>query len=238
MTTHLAQLFKLKKNQIFMLRDRGYTIDENETRLLAATVDEFLRYYEEVARARQLKVDNTGERQRAYDHIYQALSHFYQHADGSILLVYYARPTKSKQLDVEEIKQFTMEVNTRGVPSAMLISRQQLSSKAKDEFSKITIRQLRLFLDEELFYNLTEHYLVPKHRVLSDDEAKDFLTSNRLRTNQLPILKWDDPVSKWYGFIPGQIVEVLRENLAAETLVDEYRSYRFVDEPAIEKPSR
>lgn len=153
--------------------------------------------------------------------------------------MYYARYGRtSKFLGVDEVKNFITQITTEGVSSAILISSQTLSPKAKDIFTEIPLKQLRHFLDSDLFYNVTRHYMVPHHRAMLPEEAKAFLTVNNLRPNQLPILKWENPVAKWYGFFPGQIIEISRINLATETLVDDYKSYRVVDEPSLEKKPR
>ena len=223
---HPSRLLKLKINQIFMIRDRGYDIKE-EARVLEMGPAEFITYYTQKAR------------ENGVDTLYQALSNTYTNREGSTLLVYYARFGRtSKFLGVDEVKTFFNQINDKGVTSAILISSQALSTKAKDTYTDIPIKHIQHFLDDELFYNVTHHYMVPHHRAMSAEEAKAFLTTNSLQPSKFPILRWEDPVAKWYGFIPGQIIEISRLNLATETLVDDYKSYRVVDEPSLEKKSR
>ena len=86
------------------------------------------------------------------------------------------------------------------------------------------------------------HELVPKHIPLSEEEALAFERTNKLKRRQLPLLRYGDlqsraiekkkrvidPIVSYYGFRPGQIVRIVRDNFIVETLVDRYITHRFV----------
>lgn len=76
-----------------------------------------------------------------------------------------------------------------------------------------------------LSFDLAEHVLVPRHGVV-DGEALDRIRARYGNTDEFPLLFTDDPISKWYGFSEGQIVEIHRDNAGvAETY------YRRVAKP-------
>ena len=65
------------------------------------------------------------------------------------------------------------------------------------------------YLSQELMYNPTKHRLVPKHQLLGDSEAEEFV---RLYGKNWPILQKNDVIARFYGFQVGDIVKVVRKN--------------------------
>jgi len=66
--------------------------------------------------------------------------------------------------------------------------------------------------------------LVPKHEVLSKEEAEELLRSLGVKKEQLPKMKATDPIAKEIGAKVGDIVKITRESLTAGKSV----AYRLV----------
>ncbi len=64
-------------------------------------------------------------------------------------------------------------------------------------------------------FNVLEHELVPKHILLSRDEAKKLLRIMGLRKTELPWIYSTDPVAKALGAKPGDIIMVIRKSPTA-----------------------
>ncbi len=62
---------------------------------------------------------------------------------------------------------------------------------------------------------LQDHILVPKHEVLSKEEAEELLKVLGVSKEQLPKIRADDPIVKEIGAKPGDIVKITRESLTA-----------------------
>ncbi len=62
---------------------------------------------------------------------------------------------------------------------------------------------------------LQDHILVPKHEVLSKEEAEELLRVLGVSKEQLPKIRADDPIVKEIGAKPGDIVKITRESLTA-----------------------
>jgi len=63
--------------------------------------------------------------------------------------------------------------------------------------------------------NVLEHFLVPKHRVLSPEEAERVLKKYGATPQQLPYIHASDPVAKALGAKPGDIIEIVRDSPTA-----------------------
>lgn len=70
----------------------------------------------------------------------------------------------------------------------------------------------------------TIHHLVPKHEVLSIEEAYKVIKALGVTPEQLPWIKASDPVAKAIGAKPGDIIKITRRNpVIGETVI-----YRYV----------
>jgi DNA-directed RNA polymerase I, II, and III subunit RPABC1 len=71
---------------------------------------------------------------------------------------------------------------------------------------------------QRLQFNILEHTLVPKHIVLSEDEARDFKKQyNILDDSHIPAISRFSPVSQVIGIRPGQICRIQRPSKTSIT---------------------
>ena len=83
---------------------------------------------------------------------------------------------------------------------------------------------LSVFMFADLHFNPTKHYLVDKHTKLTKEEIKVLMTKYSIKTKiALPIILKSDPIAKWLGIRPGDIVKIDRYN-PNSGLIDYYRS--------------
>lgn len=79
------------------------------------------------------------------------------------------------------------------------------------------------FRTAELQYDITEHELVPKHVVLTDEEKKSLLKRYNLNESQLPRMLPQDMIARYFGLSRGNVVKIIRESETA----GRYVTYRI-----------
>ena len=76
---------------------------------------------------------------------------------------------------------------------------------------------------KRLQFNILNHSLVPKHRVMSEDEViKVMLKHNITERKQFPDISRFDPVARVIGLRPGQVCHIVRPSKTA-VIADYYR---------------
>ena len=73
-------------------------------------------------------------------------------------------------------------------------------------------------------FNIFGHELVPKHEILSKEEAEELLKKLRVAPYQLPHIKYDDPAARSIGARPGDILKITRK----ESTAGVHTYYRYV----------
>ncbi len=72
----------------------------------------------------------------------------------------------------------------------------------------------------------SQHVLVPKHEILSEEERKALLEKYGIRPDQLPYILASDPAAKEIGAKPGDIIKITRKSPTAGVAI----YYRYVVE--------
>jgi len=84
--------------------------------------------------------------------------------------------------------------------------------------------QVEIFKFNKLQSDITEHISVPKHEVLTKEEGENVLESYRARKRDMPLIRTNEDVAKYYNMKPGEITRIYR----ASPLTCEAIAYRLV----------
>lgn len=72
-------------------------------------------------------------------------------------------------------------------------------------------------------FDVMKHDLVPRHEVLSDEDARGILEKYGVTPDQLPKLYASDPVARAVRARPGQIIKIKRKSpTAGESIAFRY----------------
>ncbi len=63
--------------------------------------------------------------------------------------------------------------------------------------------------------SILEHELVPKHKIIEEEEVKKLLDTYKIKKEQLPKIKLSDPVIKGIKAKVGDIVKITRQSRTA-----------------------
>lgn len=219
-TDVVTRLFLVKKNQIKLIKKRGYNIKKpndtnNEETLLSITLKQFSDVYIPFAEKNNKSLRSV-------------LTNWYEKDNGHRILVYYADvPLKSVQLGVEVIGDAITEMLKYKLKDAIIITSKPLSSKAYKHIVSLISYNIQVFLEEELTYSAVDHVFTPEHIPLTQDEQETFLRKNNIILDQMPKIFNTDIIIMYLGLQKGQIVKINRYNIF-ETSVIESTTYRVV----------
>lgn len=94
------------------------------------------------------------------------------------------------------------------------MAKNRIPSSAKQACKKFEpIFHLDLFKESSLLVDITEHFLVPPHIALSEQETKELLERLSIPADKLPKISIDDPVCHYYGFKQGQVIKIIRNSM-------------------------
>lgn len=92
---------------------------------------------------------------------------------------------------------------------ALVVCYSKLSPDANKETSKFK-KKIQIITFALLSFPITRHIMVPRHTRLTDAEASEWETKNKILRKQLPVLKMSDPVRQWYGWEKQSIIHIAR----------------------------
>ena len=90
-----------------------------------------------------------------------------------------------------------------------------ISGSTKIEKQLLEFNNTEVFNDVDLLVNIIDNNLVPKHILLSDEEANNILIEYKINKDNLPRIFSGDRIAKYYNVKPGQIVKIIRPSITA-----------------------
>ena len=113
---------------------------------------------------------------------------------------------------IEQIRALIDRIHEEHWHLVLLILKSNLKSNLKDLIQQqCRSCVVQIFLEEELYFDVTRHVAVPTHRLLNSHELKSqVLSPFRCTIEQLPKLSADDIICRFYGFKKNDVIEISR----------------------------
>lgn len=175
-----------------MLRDRNYDINDDDK----LTKKEYKKKYKEFPEYLQYQHNETDE------YIYIFISD-----------------------DVnKDYMRMVLNIVERDDINDVIIISDDWSKDAKKEVFNARYRvNIQMFSKKELYFPIVYHIYQPKFKKLNDKEIEDIkIKYNIPDITKLPKLSIFDPVSKYYNYKEGDVVEIERDE------IEKYKYYRYV----------
>ena len=124
------------------------------------------------------------------------------------------------KFNVERIQECISMMREMDVYHGLIVYMDTATPVAKKIVEESQKMKIELFHEKELQYNLTKHYLVPDHKLIYKSKTKKCEEFKKKYTDKFPTLLKTDPVSRFYGYEKGDIIQITRK--------DSYVTYRIV----------
>ena len=201
----LDLLFRVVTNVLECFKNRGYTIDT-----IISSEEELL----EIVKSKT-------------DPDVSGLTRVVTHSvSGKKCLLIWV---KDEKIGVKHIKQIYDKMEKERIPHCCMVCEHQLSvfgKKAIEEFNTVVEdKHIEYFEYVEMLIDITKHFLVPKHIVLTPEEKEIWKKEYSIqKETQCPKMHRTDAISRYYGLRKGDLVKVIRKSEAGT----EYVTYRIV----------
>jgi DNA-directed RNA polymerase subunit H (RpoH/RPB5) len=220
---------QIAANLLQLLIDRGYVLDQSEI--------DYLRWYQRRFALEPTVTDNTRRESPTFQltvgmgdmvipppiqRIFEsrdgtrkilAILHFPNDMNDPITPYFQSEPHFLKP-DQDRIKGLIMMQISREAPRTrvgILLVAPKVLNRANNDIRELASLESKfeMFTLQEMSVDPTRHRLTPAHRVLSPREVA--MTKERIKNlNYMPRIKQTDPVAKWLGCDPGQIIRFYR----------------------------
>lgn len=197
-------LYNIRKTVIEMLEDRNYIVPDSEK----INFDDFTLKFKN--KNIDIFIDNSSEE---------------NNIDNKKVYVYFHNENKTiAKSDLKnKVNNLIEEYNDEEIKLIILLKEKGNGSIFK-EITKEIYKNVEIFMNKNMIFNITHHDFVPKHSILSKDEEDEVLDKYSTTKNKLPKIFKNDPVAKYYGMKSNQVCKIIRKSPE----VGDYVYYRLV----------
>ncbi|KAG0434801.1 DNA-directed RNA polymerases I, II, and III subunit RPABC1 [Dictyocoela muelleri] len=204
----VKKLWLMRQTIIEMLIDRGYNVKDY---YLGET--EFYNKYSNLGDYSSLKM--VVEKKKAVQNDNSDINNNNDDKniknDNDALVVQISDEPK---ISLKSIKLIIDDLERQNIKKLILISEEGASYSAQKVIDECNL-EIDFFKIKELMFNVTKHILVPKHRIMSENEKIEYLNKRKISENELPKILKSDPVAKYFGARKGDVFEIERNSSTA-----------------------
>jgi DNA-directed RNA polymerase I, II, and III subunit RPABC1 len=121
-------------------------------------------------------------------------------------------PKVMTKFNVEKIQEYISMLKKMDIWHCLIVYKDTATPIAKKVVEESKDIMIELFNEDELQYNITKHFLVPKHELVYKKKSKECEEFKKKYSDKFPIILKSDPVSRFYGYNKGDIIKITRKN--------------------------
>ena len=148
------------------------------------------------------------------------LQHFmakYENDDIDIVLdniyvKFFEEPKSFAKNDLKNIHKDIIEEHGNSI-NILIIIKDKIASAVNNELSKDIYYNTEIFTHNQLIFNITKNYLVPKHILLTEDEKQEVYKKYNMKNNdKFQQILVSDPIAKYYAMKVGDLCKIIRSS--------------------------
>lgn len=191
-------LFKIRKTVIEMVEDRKYIVPDSDK----INFEEFSAQFD----AKNLDI-------------------FIPDENKSPIYIHFHNENKSlAKSDLKNLVESLIEKYNNHEIKIIILLKEKGNGSILKEINKEIYKNVEIFMNKNMIFNITHHELVPKHIILNEEECAELLDKYSTTLNKLPKMLKTDPIAQYFGMKPNQVCKIIRNSPE----VGEYISYRLV----------
>jgi DNA-directed RNA polymerase I, II, and III subunit RPABC1 len=129
---------------------------------------------------------------------------------GEKLRVYFPQDEK---FNIKVLRFFCENMHEKGIRRGIFLLPGKITPRTRQALAEVAPTfLLEVFFQWEMLVDITKHYLVPEHKVLTEEEKQAMLKRCKVKDTQLPRMLPDDPISRYFALRPGQVVKIFRKS--------------------------
>jgi DNA-directed RNA polymerase subunit H (RpoH/RPB5) len=239
----MSLLLTIKKNQIEMVRNRGYTIPEDEEIIFDNDISFFSDFLSQQKDAYQLgrksekfKYKGKNILKPNIDFRFVLKNEYENIETNKNFLVLYLGKYYSETADSIKLESMVFYINyiekMKSMPSEIiLIINANITPQAFDAleiFTQTNGIRYQIFNDHELFYNPIQFVDYSKHTLISEDEEEELLKNMKVVKSKMLVIGIRDPIIKYYNWPENRIVRIERDDIYNSSLSQKSINYRVI----------
>ena len=166
----------------------------------------YLQTLREFLTDRGIKADN-------FEQIGAPMDETRMYTFGGVLIIF----SEKTRVTATEFKNFITFANENGHSGGIIIVTPTKPSESilqlvRDYISDKENQLVQIFFQSHLNFNISKHRKVPRHRLVTFEECQKKLEEDGKYVSnpkELPKIDSQDPMAKWIGARPGDVVEVV-----------------------------
>ena len=112
----------------------------------------------------------------------------------------------SYKFNVESIQEYISMMKKMNLTHSIIVNKDNATPIAKKIIDDSPDLNIELFYVDELQYNITKHYLVPKHEIAYKKGTKEYTVfKKKYMADNFPVILKTDAVARFFAFQKGDI---------------------------------